>query len=407
MNKKYTIFNEDAIKWAKEYKGEKFHALLTDAPYHLTSIVKRFGKTNASDDTKTSEKVRNRSDGYSRLIGGGFMGQVWDGGDIAFQAETWDAFKGVMYDGAFGMAFSASRNWHRMAIAIEDAGFIIHPTVFFLWVQGQGFPKATKVREDGFDGYKYGLQALKPAVEPIIVFQKPYSGRPIENIVETGAGVLNIDGGRIPTNGEGVTINRFVNGAKPWGDAKGEKFETEITQQGRYPANIIFDEGSAEVLDKQTGKLKSGYMSPEISKRSTDGSPNGIYGKFDINSPLTETYGDEGSASRYFYTVQSQIDEADPFYYCKKVSPKERSAGLDEKNIHPTLKPIQLAKYLATLLLPPAQYSPRRLFVPFSGVASEMIGGCLAGWDEVVGIEFDKENGYVGIAEKRLQYWVT
>lgn len=67
-SRNWSIFNEDAVEWAKNYTGEKFHALLTDAPYHLTSIVKRFSKSKIGDGTKTSEKVANRSDGYSRLM---------------------------------------------------------------------------------------------------------------------------------------------------------------------------------------------------------------------------------------------------------------------------------------------------------------------------------------------------
>lgn len=437
---KWKIYNEDAIEWAKNYKKGKFHALLTDAPYHLTSIVKRFGKTKESDDTYTSEKVRNRSDGYSRLIGTGFMGQQWDGGDLAFRPETWQAFGNVLHDGAFGMAFSASRNWHRMAVAIEDAGFILHPTIF-LWAYGQGFPKATRVKKhEEFDGHRYGLQALKPAVEPIIVFQKPYGGKPVENIVSTGAGALNIDAARIPTQDEYV-INQFDDGMKPFGNGADHKYtsvkagrplriksknsEEEYpsngiyrdginvpgmaqgsTTQGRWPSNLLLTKDSAERLDAQTGVLKSGKMLP-TSKRSTDGSPNGIYGKFDMDAPLQETTGDSGGASRFFYNVPTQIDEADPVYYCAKVSPKERNAGLDEKNPHPTLKPIALAKYIATLLLPPVEYAPRRIFVPFSGVSSEMIGAGLAGWEHVVGVEFDKDNGYVDTAEKRMQYWMN
>ena len=75
---KWKIYNEDAVEWAKNYQKGKFHALLCNAPYHLTSIVKRFGKTKESDNTATSEKIRNRSDGYGRLIGTGFMGNTWD-----------------------------------------------------------------------------------------------------------------------------------------------------------------------------------------------------------------------------------------------------------------------------------------------------------------------------------------
>ncbi len=146
-------------------------------------------------------------------------------------------------------------------------------------------------------------------------------------------------------------------------------------------------------------------MSPTVSKRSTNGSPNGIYGKFDVDAPLQETYGDSGGASRFFFNVQTNFDEADPFVYEKKVSQKERNAGMgEEKNIHPTLKSTSLTKYLATLLLPPIEYAPRRLLVPFSGVSSEMIGGLLAGWEYVEGIEMGKE--YCEIGEKRITHWV-
>jgi hypothetical protein len=386
----WAIHNEDAVKWATEYTGDKFHALLTDAPYHLTSITKRFGKSG-------SAPAKFGVDGAFQRASKGFMGTQWDGGDLVFRPETWEAFGNVLHDGAFGMAFSASRNWHRMAVAIEDAGFVLHPTIF-LWAYGQGFPKATRVKGyDWFDGHRYGLQALKPAVEPIIVFQKPYDGKPVGNIVGTGAGALNIDGGRIPTK-EAVIINRFTNGAKPWGDAKGEDFETEVTMQGRWPSNLILTEDSAESLDGQSGELKAGTASANSGAMGYHGGVRG--------STPEMSYKDNGGASRFFYTVSNQLDESDPVYYTAKVSPKERNAGLEERCGHPTVKPISLSTYLAKLLLPPVEYAPRRMFVPFSGVASEMIGAGLAGWEEIVGLENDTENGYVDIAKKRLEHWL-
>jgi hypothetical protein len=458
----YTIFNEDAVKWAKEYDGMPFHALLTDAPYHLTSIVKRFGKNGSAPAKFGTDGVFSRSSK-------GFMGQTWDGGDVAFQPETWDAFKRVLFPGAFGMAFSASRNWHRMAVAIEDAGFIIHPTIFG-WLQGQGFPKATNIQkqleEDGevWKGHRYGLQALKPAVEPIIVFQKPYEGKPLNNIVNTGAGALNIDASRIPlTGGDEYTINTFDDGAKPWGNGAGHKYtsrkvevlsnhsrsaesakskgiygdsseqETHQTpgqELGRWPANFILSEDVAPLLDAQSGNLKAGTATENSGAM-------GYHGGRRASTPEIG-YKDDGGASRFFFQVQNQIDESDPIFYTAKVSVSERNAGIGEefeekkggadyrpnddgtngiqsrlhgatvkgRNPHPTLKPISLAKYLATILLPPVEYAPRRLFVPFSGVASEMIGACLAGWEEVVGIEFDTENNYVELAKKRLEHWI-
>jgi len=585
---KYKIYNQDVIEWAHEYQKGKFHALISDTPYHLTSIVKRFGKKN-------SAPAKHGTDGVFSRSSKGFMGQQWDGGDIAFRPETWEALGEHLYPGAFGMCFSASRNWHRLAVAIEDAGFIIHPTIFG-WVQGQGFPKSTSIHkqiekwyngqdeqssqskaqycvrcmqdthlspplsvensegnvlrsrlqeqgvssksrkskriqvpkgkeessmEGGYDvearkgkllrrevrqmsdgistygevgwvhngtpidygnvlgeiieqngsgssyrpqsikqlykeldalcyqcrtqairelsevwiGHRYGLQALKPAVEPIIVFQKPYEGRPLDNIIETGAGAINIDGGRIPTQ---ENLGREIYQTQSWKNTStaGVGSVSDEWKRGRWPANFLLSESVAQNLDAQTGIQKGGFV-----RNRTDGArPFENNGK-DTGYHTDETISEpDGGASRFFYNVQEQIDEADPIYYCGKVSPKERNAGLDEyeeverrtmgtgmvgvsgdrtsgkgtpiemgvtktRNPHPTLKPIALAKYLATLLLPPIEYAPRRILVPFSGVASEMIGCALAGWEHIVGIEFDTENGYVDLAHKRMEYW--
>jgi hypothetical protein len=107
----------------------------------------------------------------------------------------------------------------------------------------------------------------------------------------------------------------------------------------------------------------------------------------------------------FFYQVQNKIDESDPVYYCSKANNTERSEGLPKKSEHPTIKPIDLNRYLATLLLPPDLYSPRRLFVPFAGVASECIGAHLAHWDEIVGIEMEEE--YCKTARLRAEYWMA
>ncbi len=107
------IINSDIMEWAKTYKGPKSHALLCDPPYHL-----------------------------------GFMNKAWDqaGPDaIAFNPATWAAIGEHLLPGGFGMAFAASRGWHRMAVAIEDAGFIIHPSVFMLRIP-QSVPSKNRHR---------------------------------------------------------------------------------------------------------------------------------------------------------------------------------------------------------------------------------------------------------------------
>lgn len=442
----------DAVKWANEYDGELFHALFCDSPYHLTSIVKRFGK----DD---SAPAKFGKDGVFARQSRGFMGQEWDGGDVAFRPETWHAFGKVMHDGAFGMTYGGSRGWHRLAVAIEDAGFIIHPTIFG-WAYGQGFPKATNPsellkprrgvvktqkgksisndamlnldyetrlkwykHEKALEGYKYGLQALKPAVEPIIVFQKPYKGRPIDNITGTGAGVLNIDGARIGT--DEIKIIRWVDKAHPFGGSAGDKHES-VNSKGRYPSNfILLDDEAAQALDRQSGNRKSGNITTELKQKRKD---NQIFGEGFGNLDQGNVYGDEGGASRFFYVVQEQIDSSDPIFYESKVGNEERNAGLEsfdllsvndgqsspidnpyqrgeskKNNPHPTLKPISLNRYLATLLLPPIQYAPRRLFVPFSGVGSEVIGAMQAGFEYIHGVEMTP--AYIPIAKARVEYW--
>ncbi len=450
------LIQADAVKWAREFATrmqiEKpfpphlFHALLCDPPYELK-----------------------------------FMGRDWDSTGVSFRAETWRAFRHIMHPGAFGMAFSSARGFHRMAVAIEDAGFRIHPMIG--WVYGSGFPKATRVKDSKeFQGHRYGLQALKPALEPIIVFQKPYEHKPLDDIVTTGAGALWIDGSRISidldiddkrlggkgdwssekmaknvyeggyagervgshkngrwpanlvithypdcrvvgTQDDDYQINRFTDGAKPFGDGAGHEFVSESIEG----TSIVWEcvEGCpVRAMNEQSGKLKSGKFADHHRITSEWGYHGG---ERDV-IPRSATYGDTGGAARFFHQSQWNFENVDPFLYQAKAAKKERNAGLDnteyivsdgrEKSIdnaylrgetkwhnpHPTIKPIALTKHLASLLLPPAEYAPRNLFVPFAGVASEMIGALLAGWDAVTGIEL--QNEYIEIGNARINHWI-
>lgn len=428
----------DILEWAAAYSGPKFHALLCDPPYHLTSIVERFGKPDAAPA---------KGDVYARSSRG-FMGKEWDGGAISFRPETWAALAAHLLPGAFGMAFASARGSHRLACAIEDAGMVIHPSIF--WCYGSGFPKATRVKGGGevWDGHRYGLQAIKPAAEPVIVFQKPYEGRPVDCITETGAGALNIEAGRIGTEGGGThCTNRDASGKCLGHNNGGRSTENptyhgpEIDPAGRWPANLVLSH-----LPTCNGTCADGCPVKALGEQSGErGGGFGIRGgrsstenwRLHHDTGQEVGFGDTGTAARFFYQAAWNLDEADPFCYVAKASRRERDAGLDgmplkpggsmeanagdvmqlggaslkgehkprqmTRNGHPTVKPLSLARYLATLLLPPAEYAPRRILIPFAGSGSECIGASLAGWEEVTGIEREQE--YIDIARARADHW--
>ena len=469
----YRILRGDVLSFARHYHGPLFHACLCDPPYHLTSIVKRFSSPSELD----YEVARSNP---HRRTSSGFMGSHWDGGTLAFEPETWAAFSELLYPGAFMMAFASSRGWHRMACAIEDAGFSIMPSIFG-WCNGQPFPKATRIdsriedKEPAKDwvGHRYGGQVLKNALEPIIVAQKPYVGRPIDSITTTGAGALNIDAGRISS--EPYTINTWDDGSKPFGGGAGHEF-TGRKVSGRWPSNLILShtpqckrvgtkkvkghigyptgpggksmhysdqdgrgrdirpaawdgysdsDGNETVaewecvpecavmkLGEQSGKKITGALRPYTERHENASS-------YQMHREKTfEKETEAGTASRFFYNssweyeqqepewnieVAERLLESDPVRYEAKASTAERNYGLPERCNHPTVKPLSLCRHLASLLIPPDKYAPRRLFVPFSGVASEMIGALLAGWEEIVGIEGEAD--YAKIGRTRLAWW--
>lgn len=483
------IIHADILEWATSYEGEPFHALLCDPPYHLTEITKRFSSPDAAP-------AQYGTDGAFQRASKGFMGRDWDGGDIAFRPETWSALARHLYPGAFGMAFASTRGWHRMACAIEDAGLIIHPVVM-CWTFLSGFPKATRIdtqidkaagverevtgqrahapkfaakdfgyreKDNGYnsreresfdvtapatdlarawEGHRYGLQALKPALEPVIVFQKPYQGRPVECIAATGAGALNIDAGRISGTVPSVPQPAFVAGnAFAPKERSGEMSQSE----GRWPSNLTLvhhpscngtchEQCPVRRLGEQSGVSKASDPRGSVSWSKGKGTTGheGWQREAHASYEPTEShgYGDTGTAARMFLNASwmyERLEDADPAAYFPKASTAEREAGLEgfasvtvddgrdtpvdnayqrgemqRRNSHPTLKPLSLVKYLATLLLPPIEYAPRRLLCPFAGSGSEVIGGLLAGFEQVVGIE--KEEEYVTIARARLDWW--
>jgi len=470
----------DILEWAKTYDGPKFHALLCDPPYHLTSIVKRFGGRDAAP-------AQEGSDGRFSRLSRGFMGQEWDGGDIAFRPETWAALSQHLLPGAHLLAFGGTRTWHRLAVAIEDAGFEIRDSL--LWLYGSGFPKSHDVskgldRAAGAEREVVGVKsypregttpvtrkatsimaqgggdnvgqdsnlltapatdaarrwdgwgtALKPAWEPIIVARKPLNGTVAANCVEYGCGALNIDGCRIPTNGDDASHR-----ASAWSDhAESKTFHGQQYRDmsdvpvpaGRWPANVLHD-GSEEVLAGFPQGRSSGQYNKGAKGIGAKAGPASIA----VDGLTSAAYDDSGSASRFFYTAKADTQERehgllgavpctaygkpgvihDPdgegglitkrhFVVDESGQPQRDAHGTIvyadcRRNPHPTVKPLDLLRYLSLLILPPPLDVPRRILVPFAGVGSEVIGARQAGWDDVLGVEITKQ--YADIAAVRL-----
>lgn len=196
-------------------EGRQVDAVVTDPPYHLDSIVKRFGKKGAAP-------AQQGADGRFTRQSDGFIGQKWDGEEggvkIACDPEVWGRAFRLLRPGGMILAFSSSRTYHHMACAIESVGFATHPMIG--WVYGQGFPKGHSTsrdlarskapgaaqESDKWVGWHHGAQTLKPSLEPIYVGQKPYSEKTAAlNTLKNGVGGYHTEacrgtGGRWPSN---------------------------------------------------------------------------------------------------------------------------------------------------------------------------------------------------------------
>ena len=348
-----------------------------------------------------------------------FMGKGWDHGVPG--EEFWAAVLGAAKPGAHLLAFGGTRTFHRLACAIEDAGWEIRDTV--MWVYGSGFPKSLDVskaidkaagalKPEGkaftVAGYSHAPDkllhtapsrgyippapatdaarqwqgwgtALKPAWEPIIVARKPLDGTVAANVLAHGTGALNVDGCRVAVNPDidAPQIRTMKRGRRTrdtggqtWGLSKVSGDEPQVVRpEGRWPANLIHD-GSDEVLD----------LFPEtragVAVRHRSGGKN-------CHSEATKPpmddmgYGDSGSAARFFY--------------CAKASKSDRGAG----NTHPTVKPLALMRYLCRLVTPPGGV----ILDPFMGSGSTGKAALMEGF-RFIGIE--READYLPIARARL-----
>lgn len=414
----YRIINADVLDFLKDNpsnNSDLFHAFLSDLPYEI-----------------------------------GFMNHGWDKSGITFQRTFWERVRKWMMPGALCFAFTSGRYWHRVSTAIEDAGFDLHYSMW-AWLkpnalqkgnridtkidkelglereiigyksnglgrlniknskrgyrpsaysEGNDFPitKPSSYLAQAWEGHRYGTMSLKPLIEPILVFQAPYDTNDAsryKNMAERGTGAYNIDSVRISENGD----------------------------IGRWPSNVIL------IHDESCMSNENGWICvddcPIKQLNASDGDRLHKGGSSNGNAPIgTKSDGstiayrrgtlvphnDEGQASMFFdtfgwnYENEMKIAETNPAIFAPSTSTKERLIGFDEQSVsHSAIKPIKVTEHLAKLLLPPEHYKPRKLFVPFSGTGSEIVGAQMAGWDDITGIEIIPE--YVEISKRKIEFF--
>lgn len=234
-NKNFRIINGDSLKVLDTLEENSIDACITDPPYGLVSITKRFGKPNSAPCKDT------RENGPFVRVAKGFMGKEWDGSGIEYNVNLWEKVYRVLKPGAYLLAFGGSRTFHRIACAIEDAGFEIRDTI--MWLYGSGFPKSHNIgldidkltkteskvigkgksgktsrayqSEDNTTAGNFEIKeaqnewsgwgtALKPSFEPIIMARKPISEDSVaKNVIKYGTGGINIDECRVGQAGGG------------------------------------------------------------------------------------------------------------------------------------------------------------------------------------------------------------
>lgn len=399
----WEIRQGDALERLRELDERSIDAVVTDPPYGIGFMGHAWDQPGAHQALAADGGQVPMYNGKRRRThhkGTGLSTRASDNGafdagryDLSapanqrFQAwcEEWarECLR-VLKPGGHMAVFGGTRTYHRLVSGVEDAGFEIRDQL--AWLFGSGFPKSRNVgraladehrhpgdfRHREAEAWKGHGTALKPAHELVVVARKPLAGTVAQNVLEHGTGALNVDGCRIGTTkrvpgGIARKPTRVVYGT--YGIETGDESGHD-PNVGRWPANVVLDDKAAPMLDEQTG-----------------------------------------GASRFFY--------------CAKASRAERNAGLDgfeerltagvwggtehdlsdgkkptipRANLHPTVKPIELMRWLVRLVTPPGG----TVLDPFTGSGTTGCAAVLEGLD-FIGIE--REGEYARIAEARIGWW--
>jgi hypothetical protein len=341
------------------------------------------------------------------------------------RAKTWEALAQHLYPGAFLFIFANASNDDLISVAMRRARLRKHYKIL-TW--------AYTIDDDWKD--------VTATLVPVLIFQKPFSAQPVSDVLQTGAGALNIDGARIATNDDLRRPARSVTGhIGGWAKYQREPgLYGPPVGTGRWPDNFILvhhplcrrarvrrvrqawsskgkrslsgwfaqekgtsvvkqcdDNGMETVTDwrchhncavlnlaRQSGLTSiTGQRSEQSRKAKVENT------RWGLQNHQSVEYGDQGTAARYFFQAHWDYEVIENFDW--------------EQNQFSFVKPVALAEWLATLLLPPAQYEPRRLLVPFAGNGNEALGAMLAGWEHVTLVE--QNLNYCAIAANRLAWW--
>lgn len=440
-----TIQLGDNLDLLKSYPDNHFDRVVTDAPYGL-------GKE--PDALKLLQDWIDHD--YHEVKGKGFMGKNWDA--FVPQPIFWKEVFRVLKPGGYLLCFFGTRTYDWGTMAIRLAGFEIRDMI--TWHYGSGFPKSLDVSKaidkaagaerevigkkglNSFKGTradknkgKYGIDnrsfeeadaltaafteeakkyegwgtALKPATEPICVARKPLCGTVAQNMIVHGTGGINIDGCRVEfesekdlqsaTYGTGTNI---LGGSYVGSKLTDGRKDIEANASGRFPPNVVLDSFTADILDQQTGILKSGK--PIGVRKAT----NKIYGEYAAGQDITG-FGDSGGASRFFYCAKASQDERNAG--CEHITATTTTDGRDvvcdnafqrgeteRNNNHPTVKPISVMRWLQRLVTPVGGLT----LDPFAGSGTS---GCAAAFEGFNIVLMEAEAEYMPIIEARTKHW--
>ena len=397
-------------------EAESVHSVVTDPPYHLIPAGLHLRtRTRNGDGTDRTNQPNYKA---------GFMGAKWDGGSIAFDPDTWRAVHRVLKPGGFLLSFGGTRTQHRMICAIEDAGFEIRDVI--AWIYGSGFPKSLDISKAidraagaerevvGYAEHPSGLHrgkiadyspanaddfapsltapatdaarqwngwgtALKPSIELVCVARKPLSERTVAaNVLRHSTGGINIDACRVGTTKRVPGSLRKGGHGEGWGHGCQDGTEGgHDPNLGRWPANLVHD-SSPEV---EAAFAAFGTSTSTGGQASLGAFRNGkIFGAGkDVTEKRDPGLGDTGTASRFFYTAKADKgDRAD--------------------SRHPTIKPVDLIRWLTRLVTPPGG----TVLDPFAGSGTTGEAAMLEGFDAIL---IEREAEHAADIQHRQRRW--